>query len=160
MIQFFVSTEPDREKALHYYMLMKKFNVKPTAHTYKLLLDCYGHIQPYDMVSVQAVFSELERQPKVDVEGVHWASIITAQGGYQKNIEEAIRIFDSIQLHPTSQRMLLPDAVCYEAILNACVSNGRYELMDHYLAQMKERNIHSTAYVENSRIRVRFSSCL
>lgn len=45
MIQFYVQTKPDREKALKYYNQLKSFRVPPSAHTYKLLLDTYGSIE-------------------------------------------------------------------------------------------------------------------
>ena len=46
MMQFFVNTQPNREKALMYFDAMLRAKVAPTAHTYKLLLDAYGSIQP------------------------------------------------------------------------------------------------------------------
>lgn len=42
MIQFFVHTKPDRNRALHYFNLMTAARVKPTAHTYKVRL-IYSH---------------------------------------------------------------------------------------------------------------------
>jgi hypothetical protein len=45
-MQFFVNTQPNREKALMYFDAMLRAKVAPTAHTYKLLLDAYGSVQP------------------------------------------------------------------------------------------------------------------
>lgn len=46
MMQFFVQTQPNREKALKYFDAMLRARVMPTGHTYKLLLDAYGSIAP------------------------------------------------------------------------------------------------------------------
>jgi pentatricopeptide repeat protein len=36
MMQFYTSTKPDRERALHYYDALLRSGVRPTAHTYKV----------------------------------------------------------------------------------------------------------------------------
>lgn len=46
MMQFFITTKPDREKALSYFDAMLRAGVAPTGHTYKLLLDAYGSLEP------------------------------------------------------------------------------------------------------------------
>ena len=46
MMQFYISSQPDREKALSYFDAMLRARVAPTAHTYKLLLDAYGSLEP------------------------------------------------------------------------------------------------------------------
>lgn len=45
MMQFYIATQPSREKALSYFDAMLRARVAPTGHTYKLLLDAYGSIQ-------------------------------------------------------------------------------------------------------------------
>lgn len=153
MIQFFVSTKPNRDKALQYYKRLLEFGVKPTAHTYKLLLDAYGLLQPVDPASLQAVFTQLERDGDVMVENVHWASLINSYGVEQLDLPQAIKIFVGIASHSDSQGAG-PDAVCYEALLNACFANKRYDLVQENYDRMLASGVHSTAYVENTRIRV------
>ncbi|GAA5970654.1 hypothetical protein JCM11641_007387 [Rhodosporidiobolus odoratus] len=157
MIQFFVSTKPDRERALHYYSKLTKAGVKPTAHTYKLLLDAYGATGPEpDLESMQQVFARLVSDRTVAVSGAHWASMITAYGVVAKDADRAIAIFDSISAHPSTRNNpngALPDAVVYEALLNALIANGQAELCDKYLAEMREKKIRMTAYVCNSLIK-------
>ena len=46
MMQFYITTKPDREKALKYFDAMLRAGVAPTAHTYKRLLDAYGTLEP------------------------------------------------------------------------------------------------------------------
>lgn len=152
MMQYFVHTAPDRAKALSFFHDMIRHGVKPSAHTYKLLLDCYGAIEPVDNASLKDVFTRLQAERNVEVQGVHWASLINSHGCIQRNLEEAQRIFASIA--DTSRSGQLPDAVCYEAILNACLVNERPELVEDFVLQMRRQKLHSTAYVENARIKV------
>lgn len=158
MIQFFVSTKPDRERALYYYQRMLKAGVRPSAHTYKLLLDCYGALQPVDQKSMRDVFKALERDHFVEVEGTHWAALINSYGLTQNDLDKAIETFESIASHPKNAKAArLPDAVTYEAILNSCLANNRPDLVEYFAKQMKDKAVHSTAYCENARIKV---SCL
>lgn len=152
MIQFFVSTKPDRERALYYYQRMLKANVKPSAHTYKLLLDCYGSLHPVDVRSMRDVFKTLEKD--IPVEGTHWAALINSYGLSQNDLDTAIETFESIKQHPQSRKSGLPDAVTFEAMLNTCLANGRPDLVEHFSAEMRSSGLHSTAYCENARIKV------
>jgi pentatricopeptide repeat protein len=159
MLQHFTSTKPDRKRALHYYDLLVKAGVSPTAHTYKLLLDAYGSTGDVpDLEAVQQVFARLVKDRRIVVSGAHWASLITAYGISAKDVDRAISIFDSIAFHPTSHNNPtgpLPDAVVYEALLNALIANGRAELSDKYLAEMRDKGVRMTAYVANTLIKVR-----
>jgi pentatricopeptide repeat protein len=164
MIQHFVSTKPDRKRALHYYDLLVKARVAPTAHTYKLLLDAYGATGDVpDLEAMQQVFTRLTREKHVSVSGAHWAALITAYGLTAKDTDRAITIFESIATHPTSHKNpngALPDAVVYEALLNALIANGRADLSDKYLAEMRDKGVRMTAYVANTLIKVCFSILL
>ncbi|SCV70884.1 BQ2448_3646 [Microbotryum intermedium] len=154
MIQFYTSTKPDRARALHYYRQLLNARVQPTGHTYKLLLDCYGSIAEPDLASMEDVFATLLRDQAVDVTGAHWASLIHAYGSVGKDLDKAVQIFDSIQGHASTlqSRSDLPDAVVYEALLNAFIANGRADLCENYLVEMKERGVRMTAYVANTLI--------
>ncbi|GAA5994349.1 Pet309p [Rhodotorula paludigena] len=156
MIQFYTSTKPDRERALHYYNELVRARVAPTGHTFKLLLDAYGTIGEPDLDRMQQVFAQLVRTRGVSVSGAHWASLITAYGIHAKQLDRALAIFDSIATHPTSKHNPngpQPDAVVYEALINALVANQRAELCDKYLEQMRARSVRMTAYVANSLIK-------
>jgi pentatricopeptide repeat protein len=155
MIQFFVSTQPDREQALYYFKKMLGAGVNPSEHTYKLLLDCYGMIQPVDVASLRDVFSRLEGDKYVKVESVHWAALINSYGLAQSNLPEAIEIFNRIPNHRDSTG--LQDAICYEALIYACFANGEYAKVEEYAELMQDRRVHSTAYIENTRIKVSYS---
>jgi hypothetical protein len=153
MLQFFVSTQPDRDEALHYFKRMLSDNVRPTEHTYKLLLDCYGQLEPVDPASLRDVFRRLEEDRTVQVESVHWASLLLSYGIEQKNPAEAHKIFASIPNHPSQPQGTPQDVTCFEAILNVSLANGEYDKVEEYAALMAERRVHSNAYVEAVRIK-------
>ncbi|EJU05986.1 hypothetical protein DACRYDRAFT_19322 [Dacryopinax primogenitus] len=155
MIQFFVHTKPDRERALHYYNLMVASNVQPSAHTYKLLMDAYGLIEPVDMSAVQIVFDQLVARKDLQVQGNHWASLITAWGCSCKDVERARSIFDSILSHPTTLRsgQKLPDAQTWEAFINVLVTQHRFDLLGPTLENLHQSGVHMTAYIANVVIR-------
>ena len=114
MIQFYTQTKPNRERALHYFAEMIAADVSPSEHTYKLLLDAYGSIEPVDKQSLNKVFETIINDPKVEVLGTHWASMIHSIGCLQKDVDGAIKMFESIETHPTSKGKHLPDAIIYE----------------------------------------------
>lgn len=155
MIQFYVHSLPNRSKALDYYKRMLRHNVSPTAHTFKLLLDAHGTIEPIDIVGMQGIFGRLIADRRINVEGTHWASIITAHGIHCKNLSKASEIFDSIPNHVSTRKSKskLPDALTYEALLNVFLTHGRLDLMQKYFAKLRQDGIQPTAYLANLMIR-------
>jgi pentatricopeptide repeat protein len=118
----------------------------------KLLLDAYGTIAPVDVHAMEDIFSELERNSHVAVEGVHWASLINAWGCVLKDLDKAIAIFESISTHPTTTARssgCMPDAVTYEALINVLVTHRRMDLVQTILERLRESGIHMTAYIAN-----------
>lgn len=117
MIQFYTHTKPNRERALYYYGEMLSAKVAPSAHTYKLLLDAYGSIAPVDKDSLNKVFETIVNDPRAAVSGTHWASLIHSAGCVGNDVEGAVKIFESIETHPSNRNKLLPDAIVYEGVL-------------------------------------------
>ncbi|GAC77126.1 hypothetical protein PANT_24d00052 [Moesziomyces antarcticus T-34] len=157
MMQFFIQSVPDRERALGYYNKMRAADVRPSAHTYKLLLDLYGAIEPVQPHEMERVFDELASNPAVNVQGTHWASLINCYGCVLGDVERAIATFDSIASHPSSagrkDGASLPDAVSFEALLAVFVAHGRTDLIRAHLHKMEREGIQMTAYVANLLIR-------
>ncbi|SPO31779.1 uncharacterized protein UTRI_06508_B [Ustilago trichophora] len=157
MMQFFVQSVPDREKALIYYRKMIAARVEPSAHTYKLLLDLFGAIEPVQPQEMEKVFAELVANPSVSVQGTHWASLINCYGCMLNDVDRAIATFDSIASHPSNRTgkdgASLPDAVSFEALLAVFVAHHRTDLMRPHLERMKQAGIQMTAYVVNLLIR-------
>ncbi|KIL60552.1 hypothetical protein M378DRAFT_168036 [Amanita muscaria Koide BX008] len=147
MMQLYTTTKPNRERALYYYEKMKQARVKPTAHTYKLLMDAYGALEPVDINSMEQVFLSLQRDTSLPILGIHFASLINAHGCVVKDLTKVRSIFDSISsYHPRAQA---PDAVVYEAMINVLVAHRRADLIEGYVTKMKEQGVRMTAYIAN-----------
>ncbi|KAI0637582.1 hypothetical protein C8Q77DRAFT_1186663 [Trametes polyzona] len=151
MMQLYTHTKPDRERVLHYYNALKEANVQPTAHTYKLLIDAYGCIEPIDLPAMQKVFADLVADRNVSVQGTHWAALINAWGCVQKDLDQVLTVFDSIATHPTTNPRgpPMPDAVVYEALVNSLVTLRRMDLVETYLERLRASGVHMTAYIAN-----------
>lgn len=155
MIQYYVHSVMNRDKALHYYEKMQQAGVRPSAHTYKLLLDAWGTIEPVQPDRQQAVFARLSADRLVGVQGTHWASLIHTQGVVLHDLERAMETFESIANRapriPRGNAPLstVPDAVVFEALFAVFVAHGRTDLMPTYLARMVSQGIWPTAYIAN-----------
>lgn len=152
MMQMHLQTQPSRELVLHYYNQMIQANVSPSAHTYKLLLDAYGTLQPIDLDAMQKIFDNLCKDRRVDVQGTHWASLIHAYGNVAGEPEKAIEIFESIPSHPSTLSKDV-EPVCWEAVLNVLASAKMADRMEGYVARMQQQHVRRTAYVNNMLIR-------
>lgn len=108
-------------------------------------MDAYGVVEPVDIKSMEEVFESLQKDPAVEVQGTHFATLINAYGCVQKDLAKAIEIFNSISSHPRSQ----PDAIVFEAIINVLVAHRRTDLIPEYIAKMNAAGIHMTAYIAN-----------
>jgi pentatricopeptide repeat protein len=150
MMQLYTYTKPNRERVLYYYDALLKAKVRPTAHTYKLLMDAYGTIEPVDIKAMQGMFQRL-CDDNVQVQGTHWGSLINAYGCVKKDLNKAIQVFDSIASHPTTLKSnaILPDAVAYEALINVFVTLRRTDLIPVYMDRLTASGVHMTAYIAN-----------
>ena len=149
MMQMHLQTQPSRELVLHYYNQMIQANVLPSAHTYKLLLDAYGTLEPIDLDAMQKVFDNLCKDRRVDVQGTHWASLIHAYGTVAAQPERAV---ETIPTHPASQSNDI-EPVCWEAILGVLASAKMTDRMEEYVTRMRQQRVRPTAYVNNMLIR-------
>jgi pentatricopeptide repeat protein len=154
MQAYLTKATPERDRVLYYYTELLKAKVRPTAHTYKLLIDCYGTIEPVDNRAMQKVFDQLLADPTVTVQGTHWAALINAWGCVSKNLDKALEIFDSIAKHPSTlrSRASLPDAIIFETLINVLVTLRRMDLVPGIVEQI-HKSIHPTAYICNSLIK-------
>lgn len=114
-------------------------------------MDAYGTIQPIDLPSMERVFEELVADRGVEVNGTHWASLINAHGCVAKDVDAAIRVFESIPNHPSSARAkeAVPDAIAFEALINVLVTLRRTDLIPTYTRQLLGSRVHMTAYIAN-----------
>ncbi|KAF5322945.1 hypothetical protein D9619_001263 [Psilocybe cf. subviscida] len=148
MMQLYAHTKPQRLSVLYYYEEMRKAKVQPTAHTYKLLMDAYGTIEPIQLDKMEEAFAELQANPSAELTGAHFASLINAYGCAAKDMEKAVSIFEDL-LNGQYRGAPRPDAVVFEAIINVVVAHKRTELIPVYISKMTEAGVHMTAYIAN-----------
>lgn len=151
MMQLYTYTKPNRERVLYYYNALLEAKVCPTAHTYKLLMDAHGTIDPIDLHAMEDVFSRLIADRGVQVQGTHWSSLIHTYGCVNKDLDKAIQVFNSISTHPSTlkAKSSLPDAVTYEALINVFVTLRRTDLIAVYMDQFVANGVRMTAYIAN-----------
>ncbi|KAF9236399.1 hypothetical protein BU15DRAFT_50040 [Melanogaster broomeanus] len=150
MMQMYAHTKPDRERVLHYFNKMTEANIDPSAHTYKLLIDAYGTIEPIDVNAMEDVFKRIESSRNAQLQSSHWAALINAYGCVLKDLDKAISIFESIPSHPSANRGTpLPDSVTYESLISVLVTHKRMDLAQNYLARLQASGVHMTAYIAN-----------
>ena len=149
MMQFHLTTQPSRERVLHYYAAMNDARVPPSAHTYKLLLDAWAVLPPTNLAEMERVFAQLCRDRFVKVQGTHWASLISAYGIYAGDLAKAIATFDSIPSHRVARVDLSAEPVVWEAILNVVATNGTLEQLEEIRQKMAASGVRPTAYVYN-----------
>lgn len=149
MMQFHLTTQPSRERVLHYFNLLRTFRVPPSAHTYKLLLDAYAVLQPIDLPAMERVFNDICGDSEVRVQGTHWASLISAYGISGNDLDKALQLFESIPSHPRARVDLRSEPVVWEAVLNVVAQKGSVEQMEAIRNRMIQLGARSTAYVHN-----------
>ncbi|EJT50806.1 hypothetical protein A1Q1_08019 [Trichosporon asahii var. asahii CBS 2479] len=148
MMQFYLQTRPDRARVLEYYDAMRAAGVHPSAHTYKLLLDAFGTLQPLDLTSMDRIFAELVRNRHVPVQGTHYASLITAHGLHANDVAKAKAIFNSLK-RPQRGSPAVIEPVVWGAILNVVGQRGTLEELESLRAELERSGSPSTAYVCN-----------
>ncbi|KAF9545343.1 hypothetical protein CPC08DRAFT_393028 [Agrocybe pediades] len=146
MMQLYTTTKPNRSSVLHFRHEMHKAGVKPSAHTYKLLLDAFGSIEPVDLPGMERVFADLQKDTSVPITGAQFASLINAYGCVAKDLDKALSVFESMHTVP---RAPAADAVVFEAIINVIVAHKRTDLIPLYINKMNEAGVHMTAYIAN-----------
>ncbi|KAK0547301.1 hypothetical protein OC846_003160 [Tilletia horrida] len=143
MCQFFTYTVPDRAQALRFFDKMVAKRISPSSHTYKLLLDVHGTIEPVQPEEMEAVFKQLQAENHIKVLGTHWASLIHCYGIQLKDIDRAIAIFDQ------SSQAGEPDSIAFEALLSVFFEAERPDLIRKYVQSLAGSDLRATAYVCN-----------
>ncbi|KAI9928398.1 hypothetical protein ASPWEDRAFT_50403 [Aspergillus wentii DTO 134E9] len=147
MIQYFLNTKRDRSKVLAYYERMQARNIKPTMHTYKLLIDAHASLEPVDMAAADKVLEAIKasgQQP----EAVHYASLIHAKGCVMHDMDAALEVFNSV----VSNSKVRLQPCLYQALLEAMVANRRVADSDAIVKDMAARRVEMTAYIANTLI--------
>ncbi|RMZ76731.1 hypothetical protein DV737_g4698, partial [Chaetothyriales sp. CBS 132003] len=147
IIQYFLNTKRDRSKVLQYYERMKTRNIKPTSHTYKLLIEAYASLEPVNLEAAEALLEEMKAAGTAP-EAVHYGTLIHAKGCVMHDMEGARATFASV-LADSSVRVT--DNL-YQNLLEAMVANHEVDKTPEVLQDMASRGVRMTPYIANTLI--------
>ncbi|KAI8138937.1 hypothetical protein BJV82DRAFT_673046 [Fennellomyces sp. T-0311] len=152
MIQFYVRQQPNRERALSYFAEMRRRQITPSAHTYKLLMEAYCMMAPYDMETAHQLLADMESESKLRPQPTHYATLIYAYGTIHKDVERAQKVFD--QVMGMKRRRSGDEEVVYQAMLDTLITNDQLERAEKIYERMcKEISKSSSPYIENLLLR-------
>lgn len=146
MMQFYVQNKRDRAAALEYYGKIRARSMVPTAHTYKLLIDAYGSLDPPDMHMADDVL-KIIRSDGQKVMPVHHAALIHARGCVLHDCHAAESYFASAVTSGIE-----PDESMYQALIESLVANHQTGDAMRVVSQMKSRGMRLTPYIANTLI--------
>ena len=147
MMQFFLTTKRDSSKVLEYYQRMQSRNIRPTMHTYKLLIDTYATLEPINLTAAEGVLETI-RSTGQSPEAVHYASLIHANGCVLHNMAGARSIFDDV----ISKCKARPQACLYQALFESMVANHCVRGTISILKDMSIAGVELTPYIANTLI--------
>lgn len=147
IIQYFLNTKRDRSKVLQYYERMKSRNIKPTSHTYKLLIEAHASLEPVDLEAAEGILQEM-KAANVMPEAVHYGTLIHAKGCVMHDMEGARAVFDSI----LTGGIIKPTDNLYQNLLEAMVANHQVAKTQEVLDDMYGRGVRITPYIANTLI--------
>ncbi|KAI9485685.1 MAG: hypothetical protein EXX96DRAFT_16197 [Benjaminiella poitrasii] len=152
MMQFYVRQHPSRERVIEYFTELRRRHIKPSPHSYKLLMEAYTHIAPYDMPMAHKLLSDMIRCDRLRPQSTHYATLIYSYGILQRDVQSAERVFAEMK-----KAGIYPDEAVYQAMVDTFISNDHLEEAEHlYYEEMKtdtrfQRS--GSPYIENLFIR-------
>lgn len=147
LMQFYLTTKRDRGKVLSYYERMRSKNIRPTMHTYKLLIDTHATLDPIDLAAAEGVLDTI-RASGQKPEAIHYASLIHAKGCALHDMAGAREIFDKV----LTTKEIHPQACLYQALFESMVANHCVKETEEVLEDMSARRVEVTPYIANTLI--------
>ena len=147
IIQYFLNTKRDRSKVLAYYDRMQAIKIRPTSHTYKLLIDAHATLEPVNIDAAQGILDEI-RASGMQPEAVHYGSLIHAKGCVLHDMAGARKIFDSV----LADSSIRPTDTLYQNLFEAMVANHQVADTSAILQNMATRRVSMTPYIANTLI--------
>ena len=147
IIQFFLNTKRDRSKVLSYFERMKSKNIKPTSHTFKLLIEAHASLEPVDLKAAEGVLGAI-KAAGLEPEAVHYGSLIHAKGCVMQDMPGARALFDFV----VSSGNIRPTDNLYQNLFEAMVANHQVANTTEVLRGMARRNVQMTPYIANTLI--------
>ena len=147
MMQFFLTAKHDSSKVLEFYQRMQARSIKPTMHTYKLLIDTYATLEPIDLAAAEGVLDTI-RSSGHRPEAIHYASLIHAKGCVLQDMGGAKDIFNRASRDPS----IRPQACLYQAYFESMVANHHIRDTKAVLEDMFAKGVEMTPYIANTLI--------
>ncbi|CAD6504736.1 BgTH12-00240 [Blumeria graminis f. sp. triticale] len=147
LMQFFLTTKREKSRVLYYYERMKSRGIKPTNHTYKLLVDTHATLEPINIPAAEAVLDVI-RSTGQQPEAIHYSSLIHAKGCVVHDLDGAKDIFDSVMSDPS----ITPQACLYQSLFEAMVASECVHETEQILLEMPNQNVEITPYIANTLI--------
>ncbi|KAI9495926.1 hypothetical protein BDB00DRAFT_810982 [Zychaea mexicana] len=144
MIQFYTQQRPNRDKALEYYHLLQQYNLKPSGHTYKLLMEVYANIPPYDMLAAHKLLTDMTKRHGIKPGSSHFATLIRSYGCLHRDVSSAVAVYN--EMHKAHVK---PDEKVYQAMLNTYIDNNDMQAAEKLYQDMLASGAHSSPYIEN-----------
>ncbi|EEB06826.1 PPR repeat protein [Schizosaccharomyces japonicus yFS275] len=151
MIQFEVQTMFSRAKALQYHNRLCIAGIKPSSHTFKLLMDAYGTLKPIDIASVGTIF-ELMRRLNTPVLAMHYSACIHIQGIVLSDIKAATECYNEA-LEKARAKELVLDANFFQSQIESLVENEQLDNAISVVKDMEKFGVKLNAYIVNALIK-------
>lgn len=144
MMQFYVQERPNREKAIEYYNLSKQYNLKPSLHTYRLLMEAYANIPAYDMLTAHKLLTEMSKRHGLRPTASHYATLIRSYGCLHRDVQSALAVYKEMK-----KSGITADETVYQAMLNTYIDNNDIKNAEELYHDMIKQGVKSSPYIEN-----------
>lgn len=148
MLQYYVQDKKDRRAALEFYEKLRKRNLSPSSHTYKLVIDAYTTIEPIDIVSADKVLLQILADNNA-ITSKHYASLLYGRGVYLKDLDGAQKFYNGLVFN----KRVRPDNNIFRAMIDSYVVNDAVESTPGILKEMVSYGIELDAVMANTLIR-------
>lgn len=148
MLQFYVQDKKDRRAALEFYEKLRKLDLSPSSHTYKLVIDAYTTIEPIDIASADKVLLEILADNNA-ITSKHYASLLYGRGVYMKDLDGVQKFYNGLVFN----KRVRPDNNIFRAMLDSYVVNGAVKSTSGILKEMMSYGIELDTLMANTLIR-------
>ncbi|KAI9029887.1 hypothetical protein CLU79DRAFT_733002 [Phycomyces nitens] len=143
MIQFYVQQNPNREKALEYFRLLNQNMLKPTAHTYRLLIEAYANIPAYDMITAHGFIADMKKHG-IQPNASHYGTLIQSYGCLHRDVPSAMAVYNEMK-----KAGVPTDTTVHQVLLSTFIENNELTRAEEYYQNMLANGESSSPYIEN-----------
>jgi pentatricopeptide repeat protein len=131
LMQYYVRQRGDRDKALNYFSRIKQQHLKPTVHTYRLIIEAYANVPDYDMTAARRFLLEMKQRHGEYPRPAHYAVLIKSYGCLRHDVPSAEAVFEEMV-----KADIKPNLPVYEALIDTYITNNRMKQAEDLYKQM------------------------